>query len=89
MRAVVVGLVAVVMLPAMLWAQDDPHAGMQHDMAAAGWTFMQDGLVFAMYNDQGSGRGERGRVRLRETHRTATTVRGRRAITARWFSHRC
>jgi len=58
-RAVVVGLVAVVMLPAMLWAQDDPHAGMQHDMAAAGWTFMQDGLVFAMYNDQGSARGER------------------------------
>ena len=37
----------------------DPHAGMQHDMAATGWTFMQDATVFLMFNDQGSPRGKR------------------------------
>jgi hypothetical protein len=37
----------------------DPHAGMQHDMTRPGWTFMQDAIVFVMFNDQGSPRGER------------------------------
>src|ERR1700736_2139039 len=37
----------------------DPHAGMAHDMASPGWTFMQDAVVFLMLNDQGSPRGER------------------------------
>jgi hypothetical protein len=38
----------------------DPHAGMQHDHAAAdtGWHFMQDGVVFLMFNSQGGSRGE-------------------------------
>ena len=43
-------------------AAQDPHAGMQHDMAEMarpGWTFMQDGVVFVMANLQGSPRGER------------------------------
>ncbi len=39
----------------------DPHAGMQHDQAppVSHWTVMQDGVVFVMFNDQGSPRGER------------------------------
>jgi hypothetical protein len=37
----------------------DPHAGMQHDTPASSWTFMQDAVVFGMYNQQGSPKGER------------------------------
>src|SRR5258705_5579510 len=37
----------------------DPHAGMQHEMDKPGWTFMQDAVVFLMFNNQGSPRGER------------------------------
>jgi hypothetical protein len=36
----------------------DPHAGMGHDAAGSGWTFMQDANVFLMFNNQGSPRGE-------------------------------
>jgi hypothetical protein len=32
---------------------------MDHDMASPRWTFMQDGVVWVMFNDQGSARGER------------------------------
>jgi len=35
----------------------DPHAGMSHDAAGSGWTFMQDANVFLMFNHQGSPRG--------------------------------
>jgi hypothetical protein len=37
----------------------DPHAGMQHEAPARTWTFMQDAVVFAMYNQQDSTRGDR------------------------------
>ena len=54
------GLLTMLIVPAApASAQDDPHAGMHHDMSSPGWTFMQDGVVFGMYNDQGSARGER------------------------------
>jgi hypothetical protein len=33
------------------------HAQMQHDAAAAGWRFMQDGIVYAEFNHQGGPRG--------------------------------
>jgi hypothetical protein len=46
------------MLGSPAFAQD-PHAGMAHDMASPGWTFMQDAVVFLVLNDQGSPRGER------------------------------
>src|SRR3954468_20065442 len=58
-RRVLRVLAVLMVLAAPASAQDDPHAGMHHDMAAPGWTFMQDGVVFGMYNDQGSARGER------------------------------
>ena len=49
----VLAVLGVLGAPMRAEAQD-PHAGMQHDMpAASGWTFMQDGVGFAMYNDQG------------------------------------
>ena len=49
--------VLVALLPARVWAQD--MEGMQHEhmQKPSGWTFMQDGVVFAMINDQGSPRG--------------------------------
>jgi hypothetical protein len=40
-------------------AAQDAHAGMQHDMAGPGWTFMQDATIFLLFNDQGSPRGGR------------------------------
>ena len=54
-------LVVLVMLVALAprAAAQDPHAGMHHPAPATGWTFMQDGVVFGMYNQQGSARGER------------------------------
>ena len=48
----------VLLYPAVTAAQD-PHAGMQHDAAKPGWTFMQDAALFVLYNDQGSPRGKR------------------------------
>ena len=36
----------------------DAHAGMHHQPAAGGWTFMHDAVVFGMFNHQGSPRGE-------------------------------
>ena len=40
-------------------AGQDPHAGMQHDLAGPEWTFMQDATIFLLFNDQRSPRGER------------------------------
>jgi len=50
-------VVQIVLLSARVWAQD--MEGMQHEhmQKPSGWTFMQDGVVFAMLNDQGSPRG--------------------------------
>ena len=47
-----------VLAPRVAFAQD-PHAEMHHETPAAGWTFMQDAVVFGMFNQQGSPRGER------------------------------
>jgi hypothetical protein len=47
----------MVLWPAAAFGQD-PHAG-HHEAPAAAWTFMQDAVVFGMYNQQGSPRGER------------------------------
>jgi len=59
-RAAVVLLSLLFVIPGSRDAfAQDPHAGMQHDMGGTGWTFMQDAVVFVMYNDQGSPRGER------------------------------
>ncbi len=56
-RAGVLVVQMVLLLSARVWAQD--MAGMQHEhmQKTSGWTFMQDGVVFAMVNDQGSPRG--------------------------------
>ena len=53
----VLGVLTVLGVMAPRAFAQDPHAGMHHD--APGWTFMQDAVVFAMYNQQGSPRGER------------------------------
>ena len=55
-RVLVVQVLAV-LLAVRASAQD--MTGMQHEhmQKPSGWTFMQDGVVFAMLNDQGSPRG--------------------------------
>jgi hypothetical protein len=54
---VLVLMVLMVLVASPSFAQD-PHAGMHHETPASGWTFMQDGVVFGMFNRQGSARGE-------------------------------
>src|SRR5580765_5555510 len=40
-------------------AQDHDHAKMMREMAAEkGWVLMQDGVIWAMYNDQSGDRGD-------------------------------
>lgn len=56
LRALVLGAIVLGHAPAA--AAQDPHAGMHHDTASPGWMFMQDSVIFAMYNQQGSARGE-------------------------------
>src|SRR4029079_7166780 len=52
LRRGAVTILAFLAFGAPLYAQHAPHA-------QSGWTFMQDGVVFVMFNDQGSPRGER------------------------------
>lgn len=61
MRAVRRFLVLVVVVLASVQAAraQDLHAGMDHDAAGPRWMFMQDGVVWVMFNDQGTSRGER------------------------------
>jgi hypothetical protein len=58
MRSQAAAFIVCMAISITAFAQD-PHAGMQHDMTRPGWTFMQDAIVFVMFNDQGSPRGER------------------------------
>jgi hypothetical protein len=55
---VLVVLVVLMVLPIRSASAQDME-GMQHEHMpkSSGWTFMQDGVVFAMLNDQGSPRG--------------------------------
>jgi hypothetical protein len=55
---VLVVLVGLMVLPFRSALAQDME-GMQHEhmQKASGWTVMQDGVVFAMVNDQGSPRG--------------------------------
>ena len=47
-------------VPAIAFAQDPQHAGHeQMHMSPAGWHFMEDGVVFALFNQQGGPRGGR------------------------------
>ena len=52
-------LCAIVLGDAEVAFAQDPHAGMQHGTTAPGWMFMQDAVVFGVYNQQGSPRGEK------------------------------
>jgi hypothetical protein len=56
---VVLGSVLLLLLSSRSARAQDTHAGMNHDTGGAGWTFMQDAVVFLMANNQGSPRGER------------------------------
>src|ERR1041385_1027581 len=51
---------AAVALASTAHAQEHDHAKMLREMAAEkGWVFMQDGVVWAMFNDQSGDRGGR------------------------------
>jgi hypothetical protein len=58
LRVLVLGVLGVPGGLARSAFAQDPHAGMHHEPAASGWTFMQDAVVFALFNHQGSARGE-------------------------------
>ena len=53
-RLALVCALAVLLSPSAARAQEHDHGA-----PAAGWTFMQDGAVWVLFNDQGSPRGER------------------------------
>ena len=59
-RVLGAGCLVMVLGASSAFGQDpqDPHAGMQHGPAVQGWTFMQDAVVFGLFNHQGSPRGE-------------------------------
>jgi len=59
LKVLVLTVPLVLAVPSPAAYAQDPHAGMQHDAAKPGWTFMQDAAVFLVYNDQGSPRGRR------------------------------
>lgn len=54
-----IGLTVLALAEVDVAYAQDPHAGMHHETPGRGWTFMQDAVVFALFNDQGSPRGER------------------------------
>ncbi|HUK33373.1 MAG TPA: hypothetical protein VLV86_05660 [Vicinamibacterales bacterium] len=58
MRKWIACVLALSALATTAYAQDHDHAKMMREMAAAtSWQWTQDGVVWAMYNDQGSDRG--------------------------------
>jgi len=80
LRQGLAALAVVLGTAARLWAQEAPHV---HDAAAPagpGWRFMQDGVVYGLFNNQGGPRGDREFVLPNWWMGMAATDRGRHRL---------
>jgi hypothetical protein len=73
-------LAIVIGSAAPVWAQEPPHVHPAPAGSSEGWRIMQDGVVYALFNNQGGPRGDREFVVPNWWMGMATTDRGRHRV---------